>query len=140
MPVPASADALLQRKCRAAFQRHRKLAAKDHIATLDYTAFDLFELAKASPQCFYCRTPLSFGFEFDHVTPIARTTQAHHIGNIVCVCPNCNRMKGQADGEEFLRFLRVLDTFDPRSAADYRCRLISGGKRYSSGRQRRPAG
>ncbi len=136
---PVNADAVLRRKCRTAFHHQSEAAGKDHL-TLAYSASDLFELAKASPQCFYCRVPLSFGFEFDHFTPVARTSQAHRLGNIVCACSSCNAIKGQMDGEEFTRFLQFLDGMDPRSAADIRRRLIAGGKRYSTSRQRRPAG
>jgi len=136
---PVNADAVLRRKCRTAFQHQREAAAKDHLR-LAYTASDLFELAKASPQCFYCRAPLCFGFEFDHVLPIARTPQAHRLGNVVCACTSCNALKGQMDAEEFTRFLRLLDGMDPRSAADIRRRLIAGGKRYATSRQRRSAG
>jgi hypothetical protein len=74
--------------------------------------------------------PLSFGFEFDHVLPIARTAQAHRLENIVCACATCNQMKGQLDGDEFLRLLRLLDGMDPRAAADVRRRLLAGGRRY----------
>jgi 5-methylcytosine-specific restriction endonuclease McrA len=137
--IPVNADALLQRKCRTAFHHQREAAEKDHL-TLDYAAVDLIELAKASLCCHYCHTPLSFGFEFDHLIPIARTPQAHRLGNIVCACTSCNAIKGQVDGEEFTRFLRLLDGMDPRSAADMRRRLIAGGKRYATSRQRRPAG
>lgn len=133
------ASAVLRRKCRTAFQHHRELAAKDFI-TLSYAAIDLIKLAKASLQCFYCRAPLSFGFEFDHVVPIARIPQAHRLGNIVCACTSCNAMKGQMDGDEFTRFLRLLDGMDPRSASDVRRRLTAGGKRYATSRRRRPAG
>jgi 5-methylcytosine-specific restriction endonuclease McrA len=136
---PVTADAVLRRKCRTAYQHHRQLAEKEHL-TLDYAAVDLVKLATASPQCFYCHAPLCFGFEFDHVLPIGRTPQAHRLGNVVCACTSCNAIKGQMDGEEFTRFLRLLDGMAPRSAADIRRRLIAGGKRYSTSRQRRPAG
>ena len=138
--IPVNADAVLRRKCRMAFQHQSEAAAKEHLR-LPYTASDLFELAKASPQCRYCLAVLSFGFEFDHFTPIARTPQAHRLDNICCACPDCNRLKGGGmDGEEFTRFLRVLDGMDPRSAADIRRRLIAGSKRYATSRKRRPAG
>ncbi len=138
--ISINADAVLRRKCRTAYQHHRQLAAKDHLLTLDYSASELFQLAKASQQCRYCLAVLSFGFEFDHFILIVRTTLAHRLDNIVCACPDCNRIKGGGmDGEEFISLLRLLDGMDPRSATDVRRRLITGGKRYSSSRQQRPA-
>lgn len=138
--IPNNADAVLRRKARTAFQHHREWAARDHV-TLKYGAADLLKLAKEAQQCHYCKMPLSFGFEYDHVIPIARTPQAHRLANIVCCCADCNRMKGGGmDGEEFVRLLRLLENMDPRSAADVRRRLIAGGKRYAASRKRRPAG
>lgn len=136
--MPSNGDAILRRKCRVAYQHHRQLALKDH-CSLDYAAADLVALAKRCRQCFYCRMPLSFGFEFDHVIPIARSVQAHRKANIVCCCSSCNALKGQLDGEEFVRLLRLLEDMDPRSAADVRRRLIAGGKRYAASRRRGPA-
>lgn len=137
--IPGNADAVLRRKARTAFGHHREWAARDHVA-LKYDAGDLLKLAKEAQQCHYCKMPLSFGFEYDHVIPIARTPQAHGLANIVCCCSSCNAMKGQMDGEEFARLLRLLLDMDPRSAADVRRRLIAGGRRYAASRKRRPTG
>lgn len=131
MRLPAlSIEARLRSKCASAFRRHRKAAAKD-MRTLDYTAADLIDLARRSQQCAYCRMPLSFAFEFDHMTPVARTPQAHRLANICCICPDCNRMKGGGmDAEEFCRLLALLRTFHPAALTDVRLRLIAGGRRY----------
>jgi 5-methylcytosine-specific restriction endonuclease McrA len=112
--VPGTqADAILM-KCRRALARHRQAAAKDG-ARLDYSLEDLLGLAKCSPLCCYCRTPLSFAFEFDHMTPIARTARAHQLTNLCCACGPCNRAKGLMDADEYRRFLDLLNTFDYRA-------------------------
>lgn len=131
--APLSGEAALRRKCRQSFAAHRKIAARDFVK-LDYGPADLIDLARASPTCFYCRSPLSFGFQFDHRTPIARTPQAHKLANLAVSCSGCNLAKGQMDAEEFARLLQLLGGFHPSASADALARLRAGGSRYSRSR------
>jgi hypothetical protein len=125
---------LLHRRCRTAFGHQRAAAARDHV-DLDYALADLVEMARATQTCAYCSRPLGHDFTFDHVIPVAWTSTAHRLGNIVCCCPACNVMKGQTDGAFFRRLLALLggDT-DPRAATDVQRRLTSGGKVYAGKR------
>jgi 5-methylcytosine-specific restriction endonuclease McrA len=133
--APLSADAALQRRCRQALSSHRKRAEADHVK-LAYGLAELLAVARATTQCVYCHAPLSFGFHFDHRAPVARTTQAHRIENLVCCCADCNMLKGQMDGEEFRRLLSLLAGFHPQAATDVRRRMIAGGARYAASRRR----
>lgn len=114
MKLPAPQADALRVKRRRALSSHRQ-AAKKELRTLDYDLADLIDLAKRSSQWFYCGIPLSFGFEFDHKTLIARTPQSHRLANLCCACGDCNRAKGGGmDAEEFSGLLALLEFFDPR--------------------------
>ena len=45
-------------------------------------------------------------------------------------------LKGQLDGEEFVRLLKLIDGLDPRAAADLRRRSLAGARRYATSRKR----
>jgi hypothetical protein len=133
--LPLSADRVLQQRCRTALAHHRALAAKD-FAKLNYGLAELVELARRSETCAYCTCPLSYGFHFDHIVPVARTAKAHCLSNLCCCCPSCNALKGQMDAKEFRQLLAFLAGLDPRSAADLRRRILAGCRVYE-GRPRR---
>jgi 5-methylcytosine-specific restriction endonuclease McrA len=91
-------------------------------------------LVRASPLCFYCKTPVPFDWQLDHRTPTARTPRAHALANLCVACSGCNSAKGQMDAEEFARLLQLVAGFHPAAAVDVLRRLRAGGRRYQSGR------
>lgn len=124
-------DALILRKCRSALAYHRKLAKKAGVV-LDYDLGDLVELAKGCQQCVYCKTPLSFGFEFDHAVPISWGVKSvYRFDNIKVCCAECNRLKGQIWFDDFMVLLGFLRSFHSLSATDIRRRLVAGGTRHA---------
>ncbi|MGH7169210.1 MAG: HNH endonuclease [Gemmataceae bacterium] len=135
MKTPLGQADTLRGKCRRALASHRQWAARDG-KTLDYDLGDLLALAAASPQCGYCRMPLSFAFNFDHRTPIARGGR-HALDNLAVCCGRCNAIKGQLTEGEYRGLLRVLECFHPAARADVERRLIAGGARYSGSRRGR---
>jgi len=117
----------LRDKCRRAMSNHRSRARKDG-ETLNYTQGDLEALAKSQQTCTYCGVPLGWDWQWDHYEPVARSSQAHRLSNLVLCCQSCNKIKGALSGDEFRDLLDLLKTFDPRGAADVRMRLKLGGK------------
>lgn len=69
-------------------------------------------------RCAYCNRPLAIqAVSPDHVLPVKR---GGGLGkdNLAPSCQDCNRAKGELDGDEFRALLKGLDTF-PKSAKAY---------------------
>lgn len=131
--VLVTQDMTLRQKCRRALGRHRR-AAKLAGAVLDYTSQDLIELAQREVQCFYCRMPVDFSFEFEHFySQSSGPLSVHRLENLRICCPVCNQRKGRLSGEEYAALLELLDTFRPVAREDILARLRAGGKaRYTA--------
>jgi hypothetical protein len=136
MKLPRTQADIILSRCRQALADQRKRARAD-FAELRYGVQDLLVLAHNSPLCYWCRAPLSFGFEFDHKLPIARSHRAHTIDNICCSCSDCNQAHGGwMDEQEFRALLQLLDSFDVRSRRDVLTRLKAGGSRFAGKRRK----
>lgn len=121
-------DGILRRKCSAALSRHRA-AAKKVGQVLDYGLSDLVKLAQSTETCRYCRMPIAWDGDFDHVNPISRGG-SYSLWNIAYVHRQCNQAKGMLNDYEFDSLLNCLREIQPVAMADVLRRLQSGGKRY----------
>jgi len=55
-------------------------------------------------RCVYCRLPLKYGFQVDHIVPRSRGGRAH-ISNYQLLCWHCNGLKGDRTDREFRIYL-----------------------------------
>lgn len=66
----------------------------------------LFETYKENPNCYYCKFSLKdIDVHIDHKTPISRGG-THKNDNLVLSCEDCNRLKSNKTGKEFVDFLK----------------------------------
>lgn len=119
----------LRRRCQAALTRHKKRAALVGVG-LDYGLEDLVRAAQVQVRCAYCRLPLDFSFEWDHLVPTSRGGP-HSLANLCCCCPECNQIKGSLTAAEFRQLLAFLAKLHPVAQHDILRRLRYGGRGYS---------
>jgi hypothetical protein len=127
-PLPTQADGLrvLVRRTLA----HHKARARALGQVLDYTEADLRRLVEASPCCRWCRLPVAFDLQLDHVHPIARGGP-YALHNLCVSCSRCNRLRGMLSEAETLQLLEFLEGLHPVARQDLERRLLAGGRRYA---------
>ena len=125
--IPTQAGALLAR-CRRLLAAHR-CRAKAVGQVLDYDLDDLRRLIESSPCCRWCRLPVGFDLQLDHLHPIGRGGQ-FALYNLCIACGRCNRLRGMLTEAETLHLLEFLGDIGPVARADLERRLLAGAKRY----------
>ncbi|HEY7427437.1 MAG TPA: HNH endonuclease signature motif containing protein [Gemmataceae bacterium] len=132
MNTAATQSSALLARARRLLSDHRTRAKRDG-QVLDYSLRDLAALIEANPTCKWCRMPVGYDLQLDHLTPIARGGP-HSLYNLVVSCSRCNALKGMLTGAEMEFLMEFLGGLHPVARADVERRLIAGGKRYSSRR------
>lgn len=131
--MKTQADALLSR-ARRLLHDHRTRARRDG-ATLDYGLPEIRRLIAASSCCRWCKLPVGFDLSLDHVQAVSRGGQ-HQLANLVVVCRRCQSLKSCLSGPEMELLIQFLDRLHPIARQDLTRRLLAGGSRYSTTRQR----
>jgi 5-methylcytosine-specific restriction endonuclease McrA len=129
---PLTQTALLRRRCQRILAEQKRRAARDD-ADMDYSLDELLQLAMLCPLCAYCRMPVSMGFSFDHLVPIARGGP-HSLVNLCVVCQPCNVRKGRLTCEEYRQLLALVGSWPPAAQEDLRRRLMAGNRLYARNR------
>jgi 5-methylcytosine-specific restriction endonuclease McrA len=127
------ADAALAR-ARRLLHDHRTRAHRDG-QRLDYGLAEVRALLASTTCCRWCRMPVGFDLQLDHVEPIARGG-AHALHNLAVCCARCNGIKGMLTGAEFEFLLEFLADLHPVARQDIERRLLAGGRRYSTSRRK----
>ena len=79
--------------------------------------------------CFYCGVKLESSFHIDHKVPISKGGK-NIITNMVCCCPDCNRLKWNRTHDEFLKFMQEY-----ANRIQYSLIRTEGYAKYSQGQR-----
>jgi hypothetical protein len=133
-PPPTQQKALLAR-ARRLLHDHQTRARKDGV-TLDYTIDDLRRLIASSPCCYWCRLPVAFDLQLDHLQPVGRGG-LFTLDNLCVSHARCNQLRGMLTEAETVQLLAFLARLHPVARQDVERRLTGGGTVYARGRKDR---
>jgi 5-methylcytosine-specific restriction endonuclease McrA len=137
MNLPGRQANNLQTRLRRTF-RHHQARAKAAGQILDYTIDDLRRLIESSPCCRWCRLPVAFDLQLDHLHPTSRGG-LWTLDNLCVSCARCNQLRGQLTEAETVALRAFLEGLHPAARADLERRLTGGGAVYARGRKAAPA-
>src|SRR5262249_32712019 len=129
MQTTSSQSNALLARCRRLLYDHRSRAKREGQA-LDYGLADLRHLIESSPCCRWCKLPVGYDLQLDHLHPVHRGGR-HALYNLTGSCKRCNTLRGMLPEAETLHLLELLADLHPTARADVERRLLHGGARYS---------
>jgi hypothetical protein len=136
MSLPGSQADNLQARLSRTF-RHHQARAKAAGCVLNYGLDDLRRLIESSPCCYWCRRPVAFDLQLDHLQPTSRNG-LWTLDNLCLAHPRCNQLRGMLTEAETVQLLALLEGLHPVARQDIERRLLAGGKRYAGKRSRAP--
>jgi 5-methylcytosine-specific restriction endonuclease McrA len=129
MKLPTSQTDAVMARCRKAYYSHQN-RARANGTLIDYEIEGLRQLVSENPLCHWCRLPVAFDFQFDHLYPVARGGSLC-LWNLTVSCSRCNSLRGQLLESETMELLEFLRGLHPIARADLERRLLAGAKRYA---------
>lgn len=121
---------VIRKRATNVYAGQKRRAAK-HKQALNYTAAEIWAMAKDLPPCHYCKKPVSArDFSLDHLNPVSRGG-SFKLENLVCVHDRCNRLKSsltEAEYEGLIDLLREYRKLHGEYAVkNVEMRLLAGG-------------